>query len=62
MSTLGAESPWANKNEAHGFPESFKTLGKTKDSVLSAALGSSRLEGDAAYGEVSGECVTIGNH
>ena len=62
MSTLGAESPWAEKNKAHGFPKSFKNLGKTKDSVLSAALGSNRLEGSAAHGEVSDEYVTMGNH
>ena len=34
MGTLVAESPWAEKNETHGFPEPFKNLGKTKDSEL----------------------------
>ena len=32
MGTLGAESPWPEKNETHGFPEPFKNLGKNKGS------------------------------
>ena len=51
MGTLGAESPWAEKNEAHGFPKPFKNLSKTMDSELFAAPGSRRPEDGTGHGK-----------
>ena len=58
MGTLVAESPWAEKNETHGFPEPFKNLGKTKDSELFAATGSRRPDDGAGHGKGSHQWET----
>ena len=58
MGTLGAGSPWAEKHELHGFPKTFKNLGKTKDSELFAAPGSRRPEDGVSHSKGSHQWET----